>query len=138
MTFELSFDKRHGYRSLKSGITIETKLRSGENEIITDAKIDTGSQICLFGRDVGEALGLNIESGWRMPVSTLTGSLVTFGHAVTLETLGLVFESFVYFADSYDVRRNILGREGWLQLVRLAVVDYDAELYLSPYQEPSV
>jgi len=30
---------------------------------------------------------------------------------------------------------NLLGREGWLQKVRLAVVDYDSTLYISPYQE---
>jgi len=54
---------------------------------------------------------------------------------MVLQTLGLEFQTFVYFAKSYEVRRNILGRQGWLQLVRLGLVDYDSELYLSPYDE---
>jgi len=35
----------------------------------------------------------------------------------------------------FKLGRNILGREGWLQLVRLAIIDYDEELYLSLYND---
>jgi hypothetical protein len=66
-------------------------------------------------------------------METLAGSLTAYGHSVTLYTLGLEFDSVVYFAAGPGLPRNLLGREGWLQKVRLAVVDYDAALYLSPY-----
>jgi hypothetical protein len=44
-------------------------------------------------------------------------------------------ESFVYFSEIENLPRNLLGREGWLQLVRLAIIDYDEVLYISPYNE---
>ncbi len=78
---------------------------------------------------------VEIETGTPKTLSTLTGRLRAFGHEMVLQTLGLEFQTFVYFAKSYEVRRNILGRQGWLQLVRLGLVDYDSELYLSPYDE---
>jgi hypothetical protein len=63
----------------------------------------------------------------------LGGAVVAFGHFVSLHTLGLEFDSVVYFAEEYNLPRNLLGRDGWLRKLRLAVVDYDAEIYLGPY-----
>ena len=65
--------------------------------------------------------------------NTLAGSLTAYGHTVSLTTLGLEFDSMVYFAADYGLLRNLLGSEGWLRKVRLAVVDYDAAIYLGPY-----
>ena len=65
----------------------------------------------------------------------MTGVLTAYGHEVVLETLGLQLQTVVYFAESYEVKRNLLGRQGWLQLIRLGIVDYDSELYLSMYDE---
>ncbi|MBA3600708.1 MAG: hypothetical protein H0W45_05610 [Acidobacteria bacterium] len=45
------------------------------------------------------------------------------------------FQSYVYFAESYAVKRNLLGRQGWLQLVKIGLDDYKSELYLSPNDE---
>jgi hypothetical protein len=54
MTFQLNFSQRHKYNSLESGITIETTLHNGDLEITCEAKIDSGSQLCLFEREIGE------------------------------------------------------------------------------------
>lgn len=134
MSFPLDFDIRHRYKTLDSGIQIRAALSHGSCTAVCQAKVDTGSEVCLFQRDIGETLGIDVESGYRLELGTLTsGGLIAYGHAVTLYTLDLEFDSFVYFAEDYNLPRNILGREGWLQKVRLAVVDYDAEIYLSPY-----
>jgi hypothetical protein len=135
MPFQLSFAQRHQYASLDTGISIETILIRGAKEFRAEAKIDTGAEYCLFEREIGEYLGVAIESGWRRPLATLAGSFTSFGHEITLQTLGLTFHTFVYFAEGQAIKRNLLGRQGWLQLVRLAVIDYDSELYLSPYDE---
>ena len=45
----------------------------------------------------------------------------------------LAFHSLVYFAKYPGLPRNILGRQGWLRNLRLAVIDYDNLLYLSAY-----
>ncbi|HWQ31903.1 MAG TPA: aspartyl protease family protein [Blastocatellia bacterium] len=111
------------------------RLKLFSAQVECKAKIDTGAQFCLFERDVGEALGIDIESGLRVNLETLTGRMIAWGHEVSLTTLGLRFDTMIYFAESYEMNRNLLGRQGWLQLVRLAIVDYEEEIYLSPYEE---
>ena len=70
-----------------------------------------------------------------MPIvlSSLGGPLEAFGHEVTVQTGTLAFQSLVYFAKYPGLSRNILGRQGWLRNLRLAVIDYDNLLYLSAY-----
>ena len=135
MPFQLSFTRREIYSSLASGISFETTLRFGEMFINCDAKIDTGAEVCLFQRAIGEAIEIPIENGLKKRLETLTGVLTAYGHEVVLETLGLKLQTVVYFAESDEVKRNLLGRQGWLQLIRLGIVDYDSELYLSLYDE---
>jgi hypothetical protein len=54
---------------------------------------------------------------------------------LTLETLGYSFDVMVYFAKAEAFTRNVLGRRGWLDQLRLAIVEYDGKLYLSKYEE---
>src|SRR5262249_22685357 len=121
--------------SLRSGIFLPVTLRLGRAAIPCDAEVDTGSQVCIFQRELAISLGVDVEAGHRIVLSSLGGAVVAFGHFVTLHTLGLEFDSVVYFAEEYNLPRNLLGRDGWLRKVRLAVADYDAEIYLSPYDE---
>ena len=133
MSYQLSFEHRYYYNLLESGITVEVILQSGGRVVHQSAKIDTGAQYCIFSREIGEDLGLHIEAGLRKEMQSLTGTLVTYGHEVTLETLGLECTTFVFFSEQRKLPRNLLGRTGWLQLVRLAIIDYDQVLYLSHY-----
>lgn len=36
---------------------------------------------------------------------------------------------------SLSFPRNVLGRQGWLNQVRLALIDYDGKLFLSHYND---
>lgn len=135
MPFQLSFSRREKYGSLATGINLETTLRFGNLFINCEARVDTGAEVCLFQRAIGEALEIPIENGVKKRLETLTGVLTAYGHEVVLELLGLQLQTVVYFAESDEVRRNLLGRQGWLQLIRLGIVDYDSELYLSLYDE---
>ena len=135
MPFQLTFTRREKYSSLAPGISVDTILRAGELLINCQAQVDTGAEVCLFQRVIREALGLLIENGVRKRLETLTGVLTAYGHEVVLETLGVQLQTLVYFAEGAEMRRNLLGRQGWLQLVRIGLVDYDSELYLSPYDE---
>jgi hypothetical protein len=132
---ELSFSRRQRYSSIAAGINVETTGRFGDLYILCDAKVDTGAEVCLFQREIGEALDLPIEKGAKKRMETLTGVLTAYGHEVVLEVLGLQIQTFVYFDEGGQVRRNLLGRQGWLQLVRLGIVDYDSEIYLGLYDE---
>ncbi len=68
-------------------------------------------------------------------METLSGTLEAFGHEVTIQTLGLAFQSVVYFSKYAGLSRNLLGRNGWLRNIRLGVVDYENQLLLNDYDE---
>jgi hypothetical protein len=42
----------------------------------------------------------------------------------------------VYFAADAAFSRNVLGRQGWIDRIRLGLVDYEGKLYLSDYSDP--
>lgn len=135
MSFAIEFQKKETYQSLDAGITINVILRYGNREQPCPAKIDTGAEFCLFNRTLADALQIDVESGYRERFSTLGGGIIAYGQEIELETLGLRFQSYVYFAENYAVNRNLLGRQGWLQLVVFGLNDYKNEFYLSPNVE---
>ncbi len=112
-------------------------LRSGAIECRVDAKLDPGSTFCVFQRLIGEDLGFDIERGTPQWIGTAMGSFLTYGHEVTLITLGIEIVATVYFAAHEDFPVNVLGRIGWLNRVRLGLVDYESLLYLSDYNDPA-
>lgn len=135
MNYQIEYAVRQIYDSRKAGITIKTTLRRNDLSVVFNAKIDTGAEFCLFARELGEQLDIEIESGYQKNLSTLAGDLSAFGHSVELETLGLKFDTLVYFAKDYALNRNLLGRQGWFQLIKLGLDDYRSEIYISPQDE---
>ena len=133
--YHLGFRKRHEYDPAKDGISLEVTLRLWPLMKKVPVKVDPGSTFCIFQREVGEDLGIDIDTGWPQRIGTMTGSFLTYGHDVTLETLGYSFDTMVYFAEYHGLPRNVVGRYGWMQRFRLGLVDYDGELYLSDYNE---
>ncbi len=129
--FTLSFEEIWNYDAGIAGIPIPVELAVGELTVKPDAKLDSGSTFCIFQREQGEALGLDIETGLREIISTPTGSFVAYGHGVTLSTLGFQLDVIVYFAAHYGLTRNVLGRYGFMQQLKLGVVDYEGKLYLN-------
>lgn len=133
MPTQLSFDEELTYPDDTSGITIPVLLTNGQKSLRVAAKVDTGAQVCLFAHEVGLRLGLAIEEGTPIVLSSIGGSVEAFGHDIVLQTGGLAFETRVYFAKYPGLPRNVLGRHGWLRNLRMGVIDYDSLLYLSAY-----
>ena len=128
---QLTFSQHYRYKDDPSGITIPVTLRYGGEPLRVHAKVDPGASVCLFRREHGEELGIPVEQGELITLDTLNGSLQAYGHELVLQTGGLVFESIVYFAKYPGLRRNLLGREGWLRKSLLAINDNDCVLYLN-------
>ena len=133
MTYEMTFASVHDYGT--DAIIIPVILRLGNAAARTDAYLDTGATFCVFKRSLAEPLGLEVETGEPIRLSTVTGSFDAYGHTVTLETLGYSFDVTVYFAAHESFSRNVLGRRGWLDHLRLGLIEYDSKLYLSRYSE---
>ena len=129
----LTFDRAYLYNTLKSGISLTAVLMHGENAVECEAKLDTGSSHCIFKRSHGELLGIDIESSPPTSVATVTGSFAVHPHTIEIEVLGIRTESVVYFAADEIIARSVLGRTGWLDRVRLGLIDYEGKVLVSPY-----
>jgi hypothetical protein len=120
----LTFRKSYPYDLRKPGITVPVLLASGGRQAEFKARVDTGASVCIFSRIYGEELGLDIQKGRPQKVSTVTGSFLTYGHHVTLSVLEIAFDATVYFAEDLGFTRNVLGRQGWLDHLRLGLVEH--------------
>lgn len=132
MAESLVFETVYYYNTLKSGISVPVIIRSGDEALEIHTKLDTGASHCIFERKYGELLGLDIESGRPAMVGTATGSFSVFEHQVEIVTFGMSWEASVYFIADENIHRNILGRTGWLDRVKLGLIDYEGKLLLDP------
>ena len=134
MNHKLEFEKLIRYDAGEAGISVKVELRLGRDSIGFEAKVDTGASFCVFERSRGEEIGIEIETGLRNRVGTATGSFHVFGHQVTLVIVDYEFDAMVYFAEDENFNRNVLGRRGGLENLKVGIIDYDGKFYLSRYE----
>jgi len=131
--YQFSFSELISYKS-SPDITLPIALYTDISfSVPIAAKLDCGSTFCVFQRKFGEMLGLDVESGISQRIGTATGSFRAYGHDVTLTTCGLEWQAVVFFAEPYTFYLNVVGRVGFLDHLRIALIDHDQELYLSHY-----
>ena len=134
-SYQLSFTHRFFY-SGEANIIVPILLASGPKTIIpVDAKLDTGSTFSVFQRVYADLLGLEVERGLAQRIKTATGSFLARGHEVTMIVRELEWHAIVYFAGAEDFPINVVGRVGFLDRLRLGLVDYEQVLYLAAYNE---
>lgn len=133
MAYTLEFDNEILFNLNKTGIEVPVWLYHGDAAVSFNAKLDTGASSCIFERIHGEMLGLEIENGMPERFSTNVGSFMTFGHLVTVAVADLEIESTVFFYAEDAFKRNVLGRNGWLNKLKIGIIDYDGKLFLSRY-----
>ena len=135
MSEVLSFEEIYYYDTLKIGITVPVKLFFGEKLVRFEAKVDTGAANCIFERTHAERLNIDVESGDLIVFNTAVGNFAAYGHEVTLSVLNIETYAKVYFAKEDWFTRNVLGRQGFLDRVKLGLLDYEGKLFLSAYGE---
>ena len=133
--YTIEFSIVHDYDTMKTGITIPVTLGYNSRTVDFEAKLDTGSSHCIFERRFGENLGLEIENGELEKFGTATVGFFAYGHEISLSVLEIETYSKVYFAKEESSTRNVLGRQGWLDRVKLGLIDYEGKLLLSAYSE---
>lgn len=132
MPFSVEFAASFRYPSA-DGIELPVELKVANERVELIARLDTGAAHCIFERAYAERLGLDVESGRLQHFRTMAGSFVAYEHEVTIHTLGIEFAADVFFARDSAFNQNFLGRAGWLDRLRVGIVDYDRLLLLSPY-----
>ena len=131
----IEFAETYKYDTMLVGITVPVALFDGAESSAFKAKIDTGSSFCIFERKNGERLGIEIENGEEIKISTATNDFTAYGHELTMFVLGIETYSKVYFAKEEWFTRNVLGRQGWLDRVKLGLIDYEGKLLLGAYEK---
>ena len=129
----IEFSWTHSYLPAADGISLPVFLNNGAERVKLLAHVDTGASPCLFERRHAELLNLDAEAGDPTAFRTGTGRVEAFGHLVTIDALGLNFESVVYFFADERIIKNLLGRLGWLDRIRLGLIDHDGMLYVASY-----
>jgi predicted aspartyl protease len=128
--YQLEFTRVHDYSNDDEGIVIPVVLRAGANQVPVAASVDTGASFCVFGTEIAEALGLDLTSGIRR-----NSGFEAYGHEVEIIVLGVATQSTVYFFADPMIDKNVVGRIGWLDRVRLGLVHHDNKIYLAPYDQ---
>ena len=131
----LEFTHFHDYSGGDESVMMPVVLRSGARQVRMAASVDTGASFCLFGAEIAEALGLSLEGGIRTGFRTANSRFEAFGHELELSVLGVVTNTMVYFFADPMIDKNVLGRIGWLDRVRLGLVHLDSKVYLAAYDE---
>jgi aspartyl protease len=123
--------RTHLYTPSNEGISVPVALASANRIVDLLAYVDTGASHCLLDRKHAEMLDLDVEAGEAKGFRNAAGRVDAFGHLVMIETFDLRFESVVYFFGDERIHKNLLGRIGWLDRIRLGLIDHDCELYVA-------
>lgn len=129
----MTFPTRVDYTNFDE-ITVKLKLITATSSAHVAAKLDTGSKNCIFQPSWAEILEIDLTSGTPQRFRTAAGSFNTYGHEVTLQVGDLQWTTTVYFAEPEEFPINVVGRVGFLDYLQIGLVDYEQQLYLSPYE----
>lgn len=77
MTHQLTFASVYDYGT--EAIIVPVELRSADKTVRTDAYVDTGATFCIFKRELATALDIDVETGARRRLSTVTGTFDAYG-----------------------------------------------------------
>ena len=132
---QLEFTHVYDYSGEDESVLVPVILRAGARQVRLAASVDTGASFCVFGAEIAEALGLTLEHVSPMRFRTANSGFDAFGHELEISVLGVATNSTVYFFADPTIDRNVLGRIGWLDRVRLGLVHHDSKVYLAPYDQ---
>lgn len=92
-------------------IAVEHERRVLHYEVL----VDSGADTCMFDAEIGEALGIDVESGTRQEVAGLTGVVEPyFIHEVTLRVGGYPHRAKVGFLSTMGrYGHGIVGQLGF-------------------------
>ena len=131
----LTFEKQIKYSDHQKGIGLNVVLIADEtNPVSAIAKLDTKSEFCLFQRKYAELLDLEIEGGTENPMRTINSSFKTFGHEVKILFSDFELSTTIYFPE-FEIPRSVVGRTGFLDMLKIGLIEYEQLFYFSLYNE---
>ena len=95
--------------------------------------VDSGASACVFHAGIGEAIGMDIESGKKVPMRGITaGKGEQFFHNVILVIEGTSIENYVGFSCDLKFPFGLLGQEGFFDKFRVCFDSPKKEFEITP------
>jgi len=111
---------------------IEVVIHGPERSRSAVAHIDTGADYCCFDGVRAPFLGLDLFRGSRRKLSTASGTAFEiYLHEVELEFLGKRFSTVAGFS-THTLRREVVGRIGFLEYVQLGLREKHQIVFIEP------
>lgn len=91
----------------------------GEKRIRSQALVDSGATISIFGEETATSLGIKIESGRKTMLGGVGGRIVGYIHNVHVRIARKEFLCPIVFSREYTVSFNLLGREKFFKQFKI-------------------
>lgn len=116
---------------------IPIRIVVGERSLQYAALIDSGADFCIFHREIGQALGIDIESGEKLEFGGVQQAdfAKAYIHDLTLVVGGWEYKSTVGFSGEIaDESYGILGQKGFFDIfiVKFDLLKEEIELKERP------
>jgi len=107
---------------------IPIRLIKGEKGVRYLAIIDSGADLCIFHAEIGELIGIAVESGKLLQFSGIASQQLTaYFHDIKIEVGGYEFDCYAGFSrDLGNLPYGLLGQVGFFNLFNI-VFDYNKE-----------
>ena len=107
---------------------IPIQLTREEKRVRYLAIIDSGADLCIFHAEIGELLGITVESGKLLRFSGISNpQLTAYFHDIKLEVGGYELDCYVGFSrDLGNLPYGLLGQLGFFNLFDI-LFDYSKE-----------
>lgn len=91
----------------------------GQKRIRSQALVDSGATISIFGEEVAEALGIDIEKGEKTILGGVGGRIIGYIHKFNIRIATKEFLCPIVFSKEYLVSFNLMGRQGFFERFRI-------------------
>ena len=107
---------------------IPVTLINGDRKVTNLAIIDSGADLCIFHAEIGEQIGIDIESGKVQTFSGITREQLTaYFHNIKIGIGGHEYDCYAGFSrDLANMPYGLLGQVGFFDLFNI-VFDYNKE-----------
>jgi len=123
------------YKKYAPGIlrpVIPVEITHKNRSIPYEVLVDSGADFCILDAQIGELLGIDIESGTAMKVAGITGvAKAYYIHAVKMSVGGWVYSVKVGFlSDIAELGYGVVGQKGFFDIfiVKFDLLKEEVEL----------
>lgn len=106
-----------------------SRIDRPDRHVRTLALVDSGADHCLFQREFGERLGLELDDLPLASGQTAGGPIQIPVCRLQVEILGQVFECRVGFVEGEKLPNNLLGRQGVFDQIQVGFRESRLEFY---------